>query len=821
MDTSYLAQQVTTIIGQLHGLFDEIGIASHERDSREAELFSALSETLHNQLRAVTTEKHELTEEANRLIKTIKQMEASLDGTKQSDAYSLGDDELKVTIPLLRCIQTLREKYNIVSKLHRERFEQIKKLAVALESYASHLESSFVQVKLPPTSPNAAISPSFDLSPAYVNSLDNEFTRVYNEYTRRVETVRVLADEVIKLWAELGTPQAQTDHTIVECARDAPEQLGLHKDDLARLRERRDKLVDEKKGRERRIKELRNAVEELWERLGMEEADRKAFLAGNRGCGLRAINEFEDELARLNELKRQNLHLFVEEARCRLQELWDTLYFSEEEMLDFTPAFSDVYSDALLSAHEAEIDRLENLKHQRLPVLALIDKHRALIKERDDLAASAADPSRLIAKKGERRDPTRLLREEKMRKRIAKELPKVGQDLQRALESWEDEYGRPFLVHGERYLDELYAAQASGKQAPPARSKTPSAMPPPAKPGAKAAPQNSRAGATSAMRGPPPTRSKTPTAGISRATPLPASSSHSHSTVSAARSGAHSPSKIPARVPLSHMPHGSNSPERKAMRGGHQGGASNSKTMPPPPGRAPPPKMKDFFSPPPSASSEEHNPLSGGGIVRQVAPEDPYQDRERDYFDAHAGAGQHSYMQSSAAPNRSGMQLSRSEYPMAPASRAGSAMAQHPHSQSAYGHQASSSHGGSGSGSCGSGSVVPGSRQISGSSAGTATTGTTANTVSGSENWETYDDGSDAEPEPEADAYYAQLRAARAAAKRATPDGGFNVSGAGKKIRSVGLGVRGADGEVFVEGEGGEMVRVGSDGGWTDDMEAY
>ena len=38
MDTSYLAQQVTTIIGQLHGLFDDIGVPSHERDSLEAEV---------------------------------------------------------------------------------------------------------------------------------------------------------------------------------------------------------------------------------------------------------------------------------------------------------------------------------------------------------------------------------------------------------------------------------------------------------------------------------------------------------------------------------------------------------------------------------------------------------------------------------------------------------------------------------------------------------------------------------------------------------------------------------------------------------------
>jgi len=45
-------------------------------------------------------------------------------------------------------------------------------------------------------------------------------------------------------------------------------------------------------------------------------------------------------LSKLEEMKRQNLHLFVEDARFKLQTLWDSLYFSEEEMLEFTPAFS-------------------------------------------------------------------------------------------------------------------------------------------------------------------------------------------------------------------------------------------------------------------------------------------------------------------------------------------------------------------------------------------------------------------------------------------------------------------------------------------------
>jgi len=121
----------------------------------------------------------------------------------------------------------------------------------------------------------------------------------------------------------------------------------VHQDDLVRLRARKDKLVEEKRGRERRLKELRSTIEGLWDMLGVEEHERKQFLASNRGCGLRTINEFEDELSRLNELKRQNLHLFVEDARYKLQELWDSLYFSEEEMLDFTPAFSGTCSGSI------------------------------------------------------------------------------------------------------------------------------------------------------------------------------------------------------------------------------------------------------------------------------------------------------------------------------------------------------------------------------------------------------------------------------------------------------------------------------------------
>jgi protein regulator of cytokinesis 1 len=217
-------------------------------------------------------------------------------------------------------------------------------LAVAIDSYASHLEPSFCKVPLPPLGPNAIIPPTFDLSHTYFSSLDDEFSRVYEEYERRLNSVRTLCSEIITLWAELGTPQAQTESNIVEHSRESPEQLGLHKDDLGRLQAKRDRLVDEKQAREKRIQQMSAQIEQLWERLCIPEEECRVFKARNRGVGMRIINEYEDELARLLELKKQNLGLFVEESRIQIQALWDSLYFSEEEMLDFTPAFSGASS---------------------------------------------------------------------------------------------------------------------------------------------------------------------------------------------------------------------------------------------------------------------------------------------------------------------------------------------------------------------------------------------------------------------------------------------------------------------------------------------
>lgn len=83
---------------------------------------------MHNQVKLVTAEKKDMIDEAQRIITTIRQMDASLDDAKTRRDYESEDDDLQVTFPLTRCLQVLKEKHIQISRLHRERFEQVKSM---------------------------------------------------------------------------------------------------------------------------------------------------------------------------------------------------------------------------------------------------------------------------------------------------------------------------------------------------------------------------------------------------------------------------------------------------------------------------------------------------------------------------------------------------------------------------------------------------------------------------------------------------------------------------------------------------------------------
>ena len=80
----------------------------------------------------------------------------------------------------------------------------------------------------------------------------------------------------------------------------------------------------------------------------------------------------------------------------------------------------DEYDEDLLSAHESELDRMKGFYRDHVDLFKMIAKREDLWKKMLEAEARANDPNRFFQNRG-----GQLLKEEKMRKKVEKDLPKV------------------------------------------------------------------------------------------------------------------------------------------------------------------------------------------------------------------------------------------------------------------------------------------------------------------------------------------------------------------------------------------------------------
>ena len=196
-------------------------------------------------------------------------------------------------------------------------------------------------------------------------------------------------------------------------------------------------------------------------------------LQANRGTTPQIIQSYEEELERMIDLKRERMGEFISNARSEIESLWNELMTGDDERADFAAFVDGVYhttyyrrdnanilcvdehTEDLLSQHEHEIARLKAEVKLKTPILASIKKYFDICEEEKELERAAGDQTRLLGRGGGR-DPGRLLREEKMRKRVGKEKPKVRSQALKPFGqfndstcSWNNNSCRPFL-HGSR-----------------------------------------------------------------------------------------------------------------------------------------------------------------------------------------------------------------------------------------------------------------------------------------------------------------------------------------------------------------------------------
>ncbi|KAG1761631.1 microtubule associated protein-domain-containing protein [Suillus occidentalis] len=229
-------------------------------------------------------------------------------------------------------------------------------------------------------------------------------------------------------------------------------------------------LNELKRRREVHIQAMYDQLEALWRRMGVDEEAMDGFVEANRGTTPPVVQAYEEELERMIDLKRERMGEFIANARTEIESLREDLMVGEDERNDFAAFADDEHTEDLLSQHEHEIARLKAEVRLKMPLLTSIKKYMEICEEEKELARVASDQTRLLGRGGGR-DPGRLLREEKMRKRVGKEKPKLEQQLLSSLPTWEQTHGRAFLVHGESMLQLLMENASANEQEN--RKKTP------------------------------------------------------------------------------------------------------------------------------------------------------------------------------------------------------------------------------------------------------------------------------------------------------------------------------------------------------------
>jgi Ase1/PRC1/MAP65 family protein len=232
--------------------------------------------------------------------------------------------------------------------------------------------------------------------------------------------------------------------------------IGINAKAVEQLTKRVAELHGEKRRRKTLLQEMGASIATLWEKLRVSEEVQIAFTESVQGLGLDTVEKGKLELKRLHELKSVMLGKLVEEARESISELWDQINASSDQRLAFQPFYvqgHDCMNDELLEQHDEYIAILEGKLEQMKPILRIIERREIVVRERLEYEELQKDPERL--KQRGAAMTRHLLEEEKMARRIKRDLPRLTEILIEKLSEWKSIHREDFLFEGAVYLDTM------------------------------------------------------------------------------------------------------------------------------------------------------------------------------------------------------------------------------------------------------------------------------------------------------------------------------------------------------------------------------
>lgn len=194
------------------------------------------------------------------------------------------------------------------------------------------------------------------------------------------------------------------------------------------------------------IDRMRAKLLQLWKYLAVRPSVVKKFDKYNDYTQT-TYDKLFAELERCETMRRDNIQAFVDRTREEIVQWWDKCFKSAEERARFSTFKSDVYNEDLLTLHEMELNDLKEYYRKNEAIFQLVEQRREMWDKMTLLEQKSNDPSRYNNRGG------KLLEEEKERKRISIQLPKIESRLLEACRKYEAETKHKFTIFGENVED--------------------------------------------------------------------------------------------------------------------------------------------------------------------------------------------------------------------------------------------------------------------------------------------------------------------------------------------------------------------------------
>uniref|UniRef100_A0A6I8Q3X8 Protein regulator of cytokinesis 1, gene 2 n=1 Tax=Xenopus tropicalis TaxID=8364 RepID=A0A6I8Q3X8_XENTR len=265
------------------------------------------------------------------------------------------------------------------------------------------------------------------------------------EKKQRLQVFSTLRAEIRQCLDEMGRQPENSLEQDAICEDE--EAFFLTADNIKALRVLKEQLELKKETMLSTLSALKERVQVLWSRLLVPQDEQETCQKSPLCPIANSIKLWENELIRLEDLKKANLKDVVLKIREELKMYWDKCFYSTEQRKSFTPYYNDDFTEELLSQHDEEVVRMRLQYEKCREMLDAVNKWETSWGQFVLLEKKATDPNRFSNRGGS------LLKEEKERAKLQKMLSKLEEELKSRIEAWETEQGCAFLLKGHRFMD--------------------------------------------------------------------------------------------------------------------------------------------------------------------------------------------------------------------------------------------------------------------------------------------------------------------------------------------------------------------------------